>query len=258
MPRFLPDEDEIVEELIESEEVIPSTEYSHITDAQRRGLMTALSNDKLIQVIDPTVVRVHEDALRARRVYLFNEIESEESVFEAITELHWMDQAPDGPIRIYMCTPGGSAFPGFALFDAIRSLRAPTETIGLGYVASMGSVLLQAGTRRLLGANSWLMVHEVSEAVAAGKTSQLADEVGLMQRLQKRMLDIYTERTKMSRKKIEKNWQRKDWWLTAQEALKLGFIDEILPTNQIPIITPGAEKPETPEMPITPEGGKPE
>ncbi len=152
------------------------------------------------------------------------------SVAKALTELGiWARRDPGQPIKLIFNSPGGSVIDGLALFDYIRELQAAghqVETVGLGMAASMGGVLLQAGGHRVMGPNAYMLIHEVS-SLAWGNASELEDEVAFVKRLQDRILDILAERSTLSKTQIARRWKRKDWWLDAPEALRLGFIDEI-------------------------------
>ena len=124
-------------------------------------------------------------------------------------------------------SPGGSVLDGLALFDYLRQLRQAghhVTTVALGRAASMGAVLLQAGDRRLIGENAFMLVHEVSH-LSAGKVSELEDNVDFTRRLQKRLLAILASRSTLSDAQIARRWARKEWWLDASEAVELGFAD---------------------------------
>ena len=58
----------------------------------------------------------------------------------------------------------------------------------------------------------------------------IEDEVKFVKRMEERILDIFTSRSKLSRNKIKRNWDRKDWWISAEEAITLGLVDEIRAT----------------------------
>jgi ATP-dependent Clp endopeptidase proteolytic subunit ClpP len=152
------------------------------------------------------------------------------SVAKALTELGiWARRDPTQPIKLIFNSPGGSVFDGLALFDYLTELRSDGHqitTVGMGMAASMGGVLLQAGSHRVLAPNAYMLIHEVS-SLAWGGASELEDEVAFVKRLQDRILDILAERSTMTRQQIARKWKRKDWWLDAPEALKLGFVDEV-------------------------------
>lgn len=164
------------------------------------------------------------------RLYNFYDDVRETSVKKCIAQLDvWSRRDPGEPITIQFTSPGGSVFDGLALFDFIKGLSAQgthVTTVAYGMAASMGGILLQAGDNRVMGANGWLMIHEIS-AFNVGKASELEDEVKLIKRLQDRALDILSERSTMKKAEIARKWKRKDWWLTAEEAFELGFCDEV-------------------------------
>jgi ATP-dependent protease ClpP protease subunit len=90
----------------------------------------------------------------------------------------------------------------------------------------MGGVLLQAGDRRIMTPNSYVMIHEVSSG-DYGSTSQLRDTVEHMEALENHIVEIFLSRVKISRKRFLENWNRKEWWLGASEAVKVGIADEV-------------------------------
>ena len=180
-----------------------------------------------LEVVDPTIIRIDDDLLRDRLVYVFGAID-EESAGAVVQQLHWLDVQGRGRVTIYISSPGGELHSTFGLFDVIRSMRSLTVTVGIGDIASGASLLLQAGQVRKMTPRAWLMIHEVSSGGHESTTTKTEDDLVLLKRLQQQMLDIYTERSRVKRDEIAKEWKRKDWWMTAQEALKQGFIDEIM------------------------------
>lgn len=155
---------------------------------------------------------------------------NDHSVETAIDSInHWRRAEPECDIRIQILSPGGMVFSGFALFDVIKEVIAEGHhviTVSYGYAASMGAVLLQAGSTRQMTPNSHLMMHEVSSGVI-GKVSEMTDEVELAKQLNNQLLSICAERSILTVAQLKAKTMRKDWWLTAEEALKFGFIDSI-------------------------------
>ena len=92
--------------------------------------------------------------------------------------------------------------------------------------ASMAGILLMAGDVRWLGHQSWMMIHRAAFG-AYGKTCEIEDEVKFVQRIEERILDVFTSRSKLTKQKIKRNWERKDWWISSDECLDLELIDEI-------------------------------
>lgn len=164
------------------------------------------------------------------RTFSFFAPVSDGSVNRAIYELDaWSREAPGCDITLLINSPGGSVIDGLALYDFLQELKKRGHHIitkGFGMCASMGGVLLQAGDERVMSPRALLLIHEVS-AGAMGTTTQMEDKLKFIERLQSMCLDILADRATIKRATIKRNWKRKDWWLSAEEALKKGFIDRI-------------------------------
>ena len=164
-------------------------------------------------------------------VYTFYAEVSDESVRSAMQTLGtWARREPGRPMTVILNSPGGRVLDGLALFDYLSWLRSEGHRLRievLGRAASMGGVLLQAGDERVVGANAFLLVHEVSGG-AEGKSSELGDRVEFYDQMEKRLLAILASRSTLTERQIKARWSRKDWWLTAQEAVEVGLADAIL------------------------------
>lgn len=164
------------------------------------------------------------------RIYNFFGAVDDTSVRSCMYDLGlWTRRDPGEDITIVFNSPGGNVFEGLALFDYIKELQSrgtTFTTVAAGMAASMGGILLQAGDHRLMHPNAFMLIHEVS-SMSWGTSSEMKDEVKLMDRLQDRTLNILAERSTLTKRQIKNKWERKDWWLDAQEALKLGFVDEV-------------------------------
>lgn len=143
---------------------------------------------------------------------------------------HWERRDPGQPITIRVNSPGGSVTDGFALFDTILRLRRKGHKItmvGQGMVASMATVLLQAGDERILDKNAWFMIHEGSAGMQ-GKSRDMRATMRFMDQLEDRILDILAERSKLNKRQIQQRWKdNSEDYMTADEALKLGFVDRV-------------------------------
>jgi ATP-dependent protease ClpP protease subunit len=146
----------------------------------------------------------------------------------------WDRLDPKCPIEIIFNSPGGGVIDGMALFDQIvafskRGGGKHKITIGCrGYAASMAGILLQAGDVRWIGANSYLMIHEIS-AGTGGKIGDIEDDVKFYKAICAQALNIFVDRSggKITKAEFKRRWERQDWWLLADEAKKLGFVDEV-------------------------------
>ena len=125
---------------------------------------------------------------------------------DALTE--WSRCSPGCAMEIVFASPGGGITAGFELFDYIQQLRSIGHNIttgSLGMAASMAGILLQAGERRWIGHQSWILIHRASFG-AIGKTYEIEDEVGWIKRIEERIISIFTSRSTLTRLKIKRNW----------------------------------------------------
>tara|TARA_Y100000310_G_scaffold180736_1_gene180670 strand:+ start:590 stop:1336 length:747 start_codon:yes stop_codon:yes gene_type:complete len=163
-------------------------------------------------------------------LYRFSKDVSHNSVQSCMSKLtEWHRKDPKCKIEIVFSSPGGSIIDGFELFDYIQELRSrghKVTTGSLGMAASMAGILLMAGDVRWIGHQAWLMIHRAAFG-AIGKTFEVEDEVKFVKRIEGRILDIFTSRSRLTTQKIKRNWDRKDWWISADECLELGLVDEI-------------------------------
>lgn len=178
---------------------------------------------------------------RYHRVYQFRGNVTDGSVdmcMDTLTLWHREDAANGGPceMEIVFYSPGGVAIPGMRLFDHIlwlRSLGHSITTTALGQAASMGGVLLQAGDKRVIGRESYVLIHELSFG-AEGSMGEVEDEVAMAKMVQRRVVNIFCSRAKDTGRKgyltpavMVRRWARKDWWLDSDECYRLGVVDEI-------------------------------
>lgn len=144
---------------------------------------------------------------------------------------HWELRDPGQPVTININSPGGSITDGLALYDTIQRLRRNGHhvvTRGQGLVASMAGVLLQAGDERILDKRAKLLIHEGSTQLQGRLTrGEQEDMQKFTDMLLEDILDILAERSTLSKRQIKTRWARRDWTLTADEALKYGFVDRV-------------------------------
>lgn len=138
---------------------------------------------------------------------------------------------PGKPITLYIQSPGGSVLHGLGLYDTLRTISAQGHhitTVVRGYAASMGAILLQAGDTRLVGAESHVMLHEISSG-AIGKLHELEDEVEFCKRLNRRLFAIVASKTdgKWEADDLYAWVKAKDRWLSADKAVDKGFADAV-------------------------------
>ena len=164
------------------------------------------------------------------RVYDFPMEVTESYCESAIQTLSMWARMSSDPITVRLTSPGGDIIRGLALHDAILGIRQRysiyVTCVALGMAASMAAVLLQAGSKRIVGPNAYILVHE-AEAFSMGTVSQLEDESKFIRKLNDRLYDILASRAKIKRSEIVTKARRKDWWIDAQECVEFGLADEI-------------------------------
>ena len=131
-------------------------------------------------------------------------------------------------VSIYLNTPGGSVSAGLAIYDTIQLIDPDVATICTGMAASMGAVLLCAGVKgkRFALPHSRVMIHQPLGG-ARGQASDIEIAAKEILKVKKELYTILSEHTGQPYKTIEADGDR-DFWMTSEEALKYGMIDEIL------------------------------
>jgi ATP-dependent Clp protease protease subunit len=198
--------------------------------AETRRILADASKAELSAREDYEKRQKRECTDEENHLYRFGGEVSKSSVTTCMKRLtEWSRMDPKCDMEIIFSSPGGEIISGFELFDFIQHLRNKGHKIttgSLGYAASMAGILLQAGDVRWIGGQSWLMIHRAAFG-AYGKTFEIEDEVEFVKRIEERILDIFTSRSKLTKRKIKRNWDRKDWWISADESLDLLLVDEV-------------------------------
>lgn len=138
---------------------------------------------------------------------------------------------PSKDIQIYFNTPGGSVHAGLGIYDTIQYISSDVATICTGMAASMGAVLLTAGTKDKRSAlpHSRIMIHQPMGG-AQGQASDIEITAREIMKLKNELYQIIAKHSGKTLKKVEKDADR-DFWMTAAEAKDYGMVDEILERN---------------------------
>ena len=140
-------------------------------------------------------------------------------------------QNSDKDIHLYINSPGGSVSAGLAIYDIMQFVKCDIATYCIGIAASMGSLLLSAGTKRKRHAlpNSRIMVHQplVAGGGISGQVSDIEIHVREMSHTKKKLTDIYAKHTGNSTEKLTEMMDR-DRYLSPAEAKKLSLVDHIV------------------------------
>ncbi|MEL7338856.1 MAG: ATP-dependent Clp protease proteolytic subunit [Bacteroidota bacterium] len=143
---------------------------------------------------------------------------------QVTSRFHSIDDYP--PIQLNIHSFGGSIFAGFAGVTAIRNCPVPIHTHIEGAVASAGTFLSLAGDHRSIGKDSYILIHQISSGFW-GTYEQWKDERLNMDKFMEHITNFYIENTEISEELLD-DLLKRDLWLNAEEALALGFVDEIL------------------------------
>jgi ATP-dependent Clp protease, protease subunit len=144
-------------------------------------------------------------------------------------QLLYLDSSDPGKdIQIYLNSPGGSVSAGLGIYDTMQYISADVATICTGMAASMGAVLLTAGTKGKRSAlkHSRIMIHQPMGG-AEGPAADIEIVVKEIIKLKKELYEIISLHTGVPVEKVEKDSDR-DYWMTATEAKEYGMIDEVL------------------------------
>jgi len=138
---------------------------------------------------------------------------------------------PDKDIYLYINSPGGSVTAGMAIFDTMQYIKCDVSTICVGIAASMGAFLLAAGKKgkRKLLPNSEVMIHQPSGG-AQGQATDIQIVAEHIIRTKEKMNRILADKTGQDVDKVMKDVER-DYYMSAEEALNYGIVDEIIPAR---------------------------
>lgn len=167
--------------------------------------------------------------LDTRTVLIHGEI-NEDSAYKTVKELLYLASVSKEPIKVILNSVGGKVYEGLFVYDTVRDLASQGIEItmeGRGVAASMGILLLQAGSKRIISKHTRIMIHEMSD-VCVGKTSQIEDETKETKIVNDMLRDILAEKSKKTSAEIEAICKRRDIWMSAEEALEFGLVDEIV------------------------------
>jgi ATP-dependent Clp protease, protease subunit len=136
---------------------------------------------------------------------------------------------PEKDISLYINSPGGSISAGMAIYDTMQFIRPDVTTICVGQAASMGALLLAAGTpgKRFTLPNSRILIHQPSMSGLAGQATDIDIHAREILRLRESMNQILAKHTGQQVEKIQKDVER-DYIMTAEQAKEYGLVDQVI------------------------------
>ena len=171
--------------------------------------------------------------LKDRIIFLGEDVNPTSASLIIAQLLFLESEDPDKEIFLYINSPGGSITDGMGIVDTMNYIKCPVSTICVGLAASFGAVLLANGEKgkRFATPNSEILIHQPLIGGQGGGISGQATEIKIhadhMIRTREKLNKLLSEKTGQSIETIERDTER-DHYMTAQEALEYGLIDEII------------------------------
>ena len=171
---------------------------------------------------------IYSRLLNDRIIFLSGEVRDDMANTIVAQLLYLEAQDPGKDIMLYINSPGGSVTAGMAIYDTMQYIRSDVSTICVGLAASMGAFLLAAGAKgkRKALPNSEIMIHQPSGG-AQGQATDIAIQAEQILRVKRNMNRLLSEMTGQPLEKVQADVER-DNYMTAQDALQYGLIDEVI------------------------------
>lgn len=169
-----------------------------------------------------------------RNIYIYEDITGElaESVYKQIDFYNTVDDLDEvplekrKPINIIINSPGGSVYAAYTIIDKMKSSKTPIYTYNIGYAFSAGCLISICGTKRFVSKHGYFLIHQ-GAGHCSDEAGKVMDFMLHYKTVLKQMKETVLENTNISEKEYDEKI-REDLYLTADEALKMGLVDEII------------------------------
>ncbi|MBF0437042.1 MAG: ATP-dependent Clp endopeptidase proteolytic subunit ClpP [Magnetococcales bacterium] len=177
---------------------------------------------------------IYSRLLKERLIFLVGGIDDTVANLVIAQLLFLESENPEKDIHLYINSPGGHVTAGLAIYDTMQFIRPDVSTLCLGQAASMGAVLLAAGTpgKRLVLPNSRVMIHQPSGGFQ-GQASDIEIHAKEMAKIRERLNAVLVKHTGQPLKRIAKDVER-DYFLSAQESCEYGLVDRVIEKREAP------------------------
>lgn len=171
---------------------------------------------------------IYSRLLKERIIFLGGPVDDQVANIIIAQLLFLESQDPKKDIKLYVNSPGGSVTAGMAIYDTMQYVKPDVSTICVGMAASMGAVLLAAGTsgKRYALPNSQILLHQVMGG-ATGQATDVAIAAKHIINVKNLLNQILVKHTKQELSQIERDTDR-DFYMSAKEAKNYGVIDKII------------------------------
>ena len=167
--------------------------------------------------------------LKARTIIISQQINAELTA-KVLNQLVLLEQEDSkAAITVFINSPGGEIFSGFAIFDMLRFIECPVTTVVTGFAASMGSILMLAADegRRFAMPQAKIMIHQPMLMGYQGRAADCEIQAREILKTRDHIINLYTEKTGRDYEEIKQAIDR-DNWFTTEEALKFGLLDKMV------------------------------
>ena len=173
---------------------------------------------------------IYSRLLRDRVILLEGEVHDQMANLIVAQLLYLESENSEADIYLYINSPGGSVTAGMAIYDTMQYIKPPVYTYVMGQACSMGSLLAQAGEpgHRFMLKHARHMIHQPSGGFS-GQSTDIQIHANEIQRVKKELTDIYVKHNSKGKTydDLVKDMER-DYFMTAQESLEYGLIDEVI------------------------------
>ncbi len=167
--------------------------------------------------------------LKERIVFLGVPIDDHVASLTVAQLLFLESEDPEKPITLYINSPGGSVTAGMAIYDTMQLIKPEVKTFCVGLAASMGALILTAGSagKRYALPNCRVLIHQPMQYGIGGQATEIEIHAREILRTRSRLNEILAYHTKQSLEQIEKDTER-DYWMSPEEAKDYGIVDEVI------------------------------
>lgn len=172
---------------------------------------------------------IYSRMLKSRIIYMVGQVE-DFMANSICAQLLLLDSEKVAPISLYINSPGGVVTAGMSIYDTMRFIKSPVHTICLGQAASMGAFILSSGDHRSALPSSRIMIHQPLGG-AQGQATDIEIQAKEILRMKKELTTIMAENSGRTYKEMYDACER-DNFMSADEALKFGLIDSVVPPTK--------------------------
>ncbi len=169
---------------------------------------------------------IYSRLLKERTIFMVGQVEDHMANLIVAQMLFLEAEDHQKPINLYINSPGGSVTAGLSIYDTMKYLSCPVNTLCLGQAASMGAFILSSGEKRRALPNARIMIHQPLGG-AQGQATDMVITVNEILRMKENLTRILAKNSKQTYEKVLADCER-DNFMSAQQALAYGLIDEIV------------------------------